>query len=220
MKRTNTITLKPVIDDVIQNDIGRFYVIEGVTYPSMTTVLGVNSHEHIEAWKERVGVEEATAKMERACNRGNIIHKMAEDYLTTGSFEEPDLYHGFLFKPVKKWLDQNVLEVISVEDVLFSKRLKIAGRCDLIAATKIGLQIIDFKTAEKYKEPEWIKNYYMQASGYAFCHNEMFGGNIKNFTILIVDEASFGINTYEGHADDHIRSLIETRLKFKKLHNI
>ncbi len=208
------------LDDVIQNEIGRFYVIDGATYPSMTTVLGVNSNDHIEAWRQRVGTDVADKKMERACNRGNIIHKMAEDYLTTGKFEAPDIYHGMLFNPVKKWLDENVLEVVSVEDVLFSKRLKIAGRCDLIAITKIGLQIIDFKTAEKYKEIEWIKNYLMQASGYAFCHNEMFGGNIQDFTIVIVDETTFRVNTYGGKSDDHIRSLIETRLKFKKLYNI
>jgi ATP-dependent exoDNAse (exonuclease V) beta subunit len=208
------------IQDVIQNDIGRFYVIEGVTYPSMTTVLGHDSAEYIDKWRERVGIEVADKKTEHALRRGNAIHKMAEDYLLTGEYDQSDVYFNMLFKPIKKWLDNNVVKILSVEDVLFSKKLKIAGRCDLIALTHDGWKIIDFKTAEKYKEPEWISNYYMQASGYAYCHNEMYQSKINRFTILIVNESSMNVNAYDGYAHEHIRDLAEKRLKFKQLHNI
>jgi hypothetical protein len=207
--------------EVIQNDVGRFYVIEGVSYPSMTTVLGLASKGHIEAWQKRVGMEAAKAKMEYACERGNTIHAMAEDYLKTGTYDKSDIFNAMLFKPVKKWLDDNIEEVVAIEIPLWSHKFKIAGRCDLIARLKSGVtKVIDFKTAEKAKPVEWISNYLMQGAGYIYCYNEMNGTNLEEFEIVMVDESSFNITTYCGKSKDYLLELAKLRRQFKDIFQI
>ena len=59
--------------------------------------------------------------------------------------------------------------------------------------------IIDFKTAKKIKKREWIEDYFMQGCAYALAHNEMFGTNIKQVAILMVDrEANYADFVIEG----------------------
>jgi genome maintenance exonuclease 1 len=47
--------------------------------------------------------------------------------------------------------------------------------------------IIDFKTAKKIKRREWIEDYFLQGCAYANAHNVMFGTDIKQVVILMID---------------------------------
>ena len=47
--------------------------------------------------------------------------------------------------------------------------------------------LIDFKTAKKVKPKEWIEDYFLQCSAYANAHNVMYGTNINQIVILMVD---------------------------------
>ena len=50
--------------------------------------------------------------------------------------------------------------------------------------------LIDFKTAKKIKKREWIEDYFLQGCAYANAHNVMFGTNIEQIVILMVDRNS------------------------------
>ena len=61
---------------------GRYYETpSGAKYPSVTSVTRLHNLESIQAWKDRVGEEEAGKISRRALARGNKIHSLAEKYL-------------------------------------------------------------------------------------------------------------------------------------------
>jgi genome maintenance exonuclease 1 len=86
---------------------------------------------------------------------------------------------------IDKGLSQ-VDEIWGVEVALIAQGLY-AGTSDAVGMFNGVESIIDFKTAKKIKKREWIEDYFMQGCAYALAHNEMFGTNIKQVAILMVD---------------------------------
>lgn len=208
-------------DDVIYNDIGRFYNVDGCYYPSVTTVLSFSKKDSIKAWADRVGEKKKEEILKYTSDRGNVVHYMCEEYLKTGVVPEVSnkLFY-YLFLKIKDWLDKNIVDVILQEEMLFSNKLKIAGRVDLIANTVNGLQIIDFKTSTNIKVEEYIQNYFMQCAAYSVCYYEMTGKFINNFSVVIVEEKANKLNVFSKNSKDYIEDFIRIRKDFKKCYDI
>jgi genome maintenance exonuclease 1 len=62
-----------------------------------------------------------------------------------------------------------------------------AGTADCVGLVNGVPSIIDFKTAKKIKKREWIEDYFLQGCAYANAHNVMFGTDISQIVILMVD---------------------------------
>ena len=62
-----------------------------------------------------------------------------------------------------------------------------AGTADCVGLYQDIPTLIDFKTAKKIKKREWIEDYFLQGCAYANAHNVMFGTNIEQIVILMVD---------------------------------
>lgn len=150
----------------------------------------------LDEWRKRVGEEEAKKIMTQAGIRGSDVHNIAEKYVTN----DPNYLKGTMpfnrtsFRVLKKALDENLQCVYAVEAGLYSDKLKIAGRVDLIGIWNGKLSIIDFKTSRKIKKREWITNYFLQESLYAFMLMErMSPENIQKYediqlvTVMTVD---------------------------------
>jgi len=204
------------MDDVIYNDIGRFYNIDGSYFPSVTTVLSHSKKEFFKEWAAKIGEDKKDEILKYTSERGNEVHSLCEEYLKTGKIIKTNQFYYFQFLKIKRWLDENVQTVKLQEELLFSKRLKVAGRVDLIATTRNGLQIIDFKTSTKAKVAEWIESYFMQCSAYAFCYHEMTGIFIDKFSVVITEESSNSVNVFTRNTLDYINQFIQLRKEFKE----
>ena len=173
---------------------GRFYYPEtGEQYPSVTTVLSSDNKEGLEAWKKRVGEEEARKISIQATNRGSAVHLLAEHYLNN----VPDYAKGSMpinqmtFDTLRPILDARVNNIWFQEVPLYSHMLKTAGRVDLIAEFDGKLSVIDFKTSRKPKKVEWITSYFCQESFYAAAFYEMYNIPIRQIvTLVTVDEST------------------------------
>lgn len=185
----------------------KYFTPEGNTYPSITTVLSAQDKSGLEAWKKRVGKEEAQKIATQASVRGTAVHKLAEDYLNNeedwrGKHMPSNL---FSFNQIKSILDQRVNNIWFQEAFLYSDRLKCAGQVDCIAEFDGELSIIDFKTSRKPKKRSWIRGYEIQASFYSAAFLERTGIPIKNYAIIIMvddnDPQTFTGNTYEPLKD-------------------
>lgn len=163
----------------------------GERYPSVTTVLGKMSDKSaLEAWKKRVGEEEATRVSTRAATRGTNIHTMCENYVLGNDIDESMPHNNMIFRQIKMVLDEHVDTVYATECTLYSHHLKIAGTCDLVAMYDGRLAIIDYKTSSKLKRKEWIEGYFLQASLYAYMLWEMTGITAKDIVVIIgVDDS-------------------------------
>jgi genome maintenance exonuclease 1 len=201
---------------------GRFYYPpSGEKFPSVTTVLGVQDKSGLEAWRKRVGEEEAKRISVQAANRGSDVHLIAENYLNNmkdyGKGRMP--VNVMTFNTLKPILDSRVNNIYFQEAPLYSRKIKTAGRVDLIAEFDGKLSIIDFKTSKKLKEAKWIEGYFLQTAFYAAAFYERTGVPIKQGVILVmVDDDKpqvFTVNTYEW-----LPKFIELRKKYFELKGI
>jgi len=148
----------------------RHYMVDGLPLPSVTTVLGFKPKEQLIKWREKIGEEEAAKISHQATFRGDQIHAMAENYITTG---DPQ-YNKYLpinidlFQMVKAKLDTHLTEAYGCEVRLYSKTLGCAGATDLLGQWDGIDSVIDFKGSTKSKREDWIHDYFKQESLYSF----------------------------------------------------
>lgn len=170
---------------------GRFYSTpEGNRYPSITTVLGKSKSEAAEKslsnWRDRVGHDQAKKITTAAANRGTKLHTIAEQYIL--SSEASFSTENALFRQIHPILNR-INNIRLIETALYSDKLKVAGRVDLIAEFDGKLSIIDFKTSTKEKQRWWIEDYLIQETAYSIMYAERFGEKIENIvTIIAVEE--------------------------------
>jgi genome maintenance exonuclease 1 len=174
-------------------DSGRIYTTPtGEKYKSITTVLSHHNKEGILEWRQNVGEEYADKVSKKAADRGTKVHKICEDYINNETTEfklkmlMPDLKE--LFFKIRPKIDENLGDVYSQEQALYSHKLRIAGRVDLIGYWNGKLSVIDFKTSTKQKEEEYIQNYFMQCTAYALMFSELTGMWIDDIVVLIATE--------------------------------
>lgn len=202
---------------------GRFYFpSNGNKYPSVTTVLSVaDKGDGLEAWKKRVGEEEAKKILIQAGNRGTEVHLIAEDYLNNlPTWKEKRMpINLYTFKSIQPILDKRINNIYFQEAPLYSDRIKVAGRVDLIAEFDGNLSIIDFKTSRKPKKAEWITNYFMQESFYAAAFFERTSIPIRQLvTIVAVDDEEPQVFVEEPMK--WLPSFLALRKKYAELHGI
>lgn len=170
--------------------------------PSVTTILGSMSDKSgIDDWIKKVGKKEANRISTNAANRGTFMHLLCENYLRK-KYEEKLPEENMLKDTFIETMDDKEVKDFSREQLISGKNLFMnmhrdgvfntiddvviqevalwsingggyAGRVDLIAKMINGnLVVIDFKSSGKPKKREWIENYFLQASAYAFAYYE------------------------------------------------
>ena len=165
----------------------RFYDINGKNYPSITTVLGIRKSEALKGWREKIGESVANWEMGRAARRGKSFHTLVEQYLKGETPSIRDVLPLGLFKLLKPYIDQ-IDNIHLLEAIMYSKKLTVAGHVDCVAEYNGKLSVIDFKTANKERQEDWIDNYFLQTTAYAHMYEETFGTPIEQIVILIASE--------------------------------
>ncbi len=199
----------------------RYYTDEDQNkYYSVTTVLSILSEEGIQAWRARVGEEEANRISAQASKRGTKVHDMIEEYIIDSSkdgfngIEPSDFIAIQNFQEIKPVLDQSLTNVYATEARLYSKHLGLAGTVDCVGEWDGKLSIIDWKTSKKFKKKEWIKNYFMQATAYAIMWEERTGTPITQLVVCIAGDE--GPQVFIEHRDNWDKELIETINEYKR----
>ena len=187
----------------------------GILFPSVTTALGDMKKDTLDAWRAKIGLEEANKIGRMAAAKGTRLHTLCENYLNNekfymkGSF--PDDME--LFVKMRPELDANVRVVYAQEFPMYSTDLGVAGRCDLFCDYKGCPTVVDFKSSSKAKREDWIENYFFQATAYCMMINEIKGIDVKNFAILIASPD--GLQVFHKSTDEYIE---QTRNYFKSYH--
>ena len=165
----------------------RFYNIDGKNYPSITTVLGIRKTEQLKGWREKIGENVANWEIGRAARRGKSFHTLVEQYIKGETPSIRDVLPLGLFKLLKPYIDQ-IDNIHLLEAIMYSKKLTVAGQVDCVAEYNGKLSVIDFKTANKERQEDWIDNYFLQTTAYAHMYEETFGTPIEQIVILIASE--------------------------------
>tara|TARA_R110000868_G_scaffold75743_6_gene218391 strand:- start:32 stop:703 length:672 start_codon:yes stop_codon:yes gene_type:complete len=193
----------------------RYYVTpSGNKYPSITTVLSEYNRKAIFEWRQRVGSEEANKISGKASTRGTKLHKNCEDYINNKDpvFKTP--FETILFNSIKPTLHR-INNVYAQELRMFSDHLRIAGTVDCVGEFDGKLSVIDFKTANRRKDPSYIENYFMQCSAYAIMFEEIFEIPVSQIVVAIAvedDEPQVFVEKRNTHVKRllHYRDLYES----------
>ena len=183
----------PILERV-DTDIGRHYLdSNNKPVPSVTTVLSGTSKSKggLLQWRNRVGEEEAERIIKQSTDIGTAVHEAIENYLNGKSWDNFEETHDQLLaqkisaKFIKDGL-KGITDIWGLEVGLLLDNLY-AGTADCVGEYEGIPTLIDFKTAKKIKKREWIEDYFLQGCAYANAHNVMFGTNIEQIVILMVD---------------------------------
>lgn len=206
------------LDRITNADGRRVYVTpEGNSYPSVTSITGVNSTFDKNAWIQRVGVEEAERITNRALSRGTRIHSLCENFLL-GNNPEIDMFDQDMWSTMLPLLGK-IDNIHCLETPLYSDFLKAAGTVDCIAEYEGKLSVIDFKTSSRVKERSDIHNYFEQTAAYAVMFEERTGIPIGRLVILMVidDDAP---RVFIEKRDNWIAGFRKSRLDYKNKYGI
>ena len=171
---------------VYKNDL-----FPGEEFYSATTMLGklaamTGEDQWIKNWVAQVGEEEAARISKEATDRGTAMHAYLEDYLHGREVIGKHHQGYLLFQQLKPWCDERIDAVIASEHALYSRRLRVAGRVDLIAMLdgnrNLDLStetLVDFKSSRKIKSEEDIAGYRKQVTLYQMMAHETTGMKIE-----------------------------------------
>lgn len=183
----------PKFDAVTFDDGIRVYMTPAGPAPSVTTILGTLPKPGIDAWRERVGEQEAKRITKEATDIGSLTHDLLEGYVSAylkgTPYKPPETEYEHLAHRmagfIKRFALPDLSEVWAIEEALHCHNLY-AGRCDLIGVFADKPSIIDYKTSRHPKPVEYIYSYKLQIAAYAVAHREMFGEDgITQGVILI-----------------------------------
>ena len=183
----------------------RYRTPDGI-FPSVTTVIGKYYKKDLSGWIQRVGGPEAAERVkQRAADNGTLLHAILEKALYNEDWAEgQDSIDVMRFTPVfRKKLLPNVTRVYGSEYPLWSKSLGTAGTTDGIVDWNGEQTILDLKTTMKYKQEEWVSNYFCQAACYALMANEIYKMNITRL-VLIFSQDNFQCYHFEKNLSEWV----------------
>lgn len=170
----------------------RYNTPDNEKLPSVTTILSRTKSEEdkagLKAWQDWVGEKKANQIRDDAANRGTLMHKRLEWYVQ--GIEKKvggNLIHQQASKMSKVIIEnglKHMTEFWGTEITLWYPGLY-AGTTDLVGVWKGKPAIVDFKQANKPKQPEHVKDYKTQLAAYALAHNEIYGTDIRTGVILV-----------------------------------
>ena len=166
---------------------------DGTKTPSVTTILSkTKDMTHLNAWKKRVGEQEAQRITTEAAGVGTAMHNNLERFLI-GEERKPG--NNLVHVQANKMADEiiknalcDVDEIWGIEQALYFPELY-SGTTDLVGVYKGKPAIMDFKQTNKPKKEEWVEDYYMQLVAYALAHNEVYGTSINEGHVFMCSRA-------------------------------
>ncbi len=158
-------------------------------YYGVTRVLGATKPKEdkdaLEAWRLKVGDEEADRIMNESMEIGNSLDMIIEKSMSPG-FKYSDYKSEVgikLFNQMKPVL--NKITPIGTQIHMYSDLYEIQGYLDCIGIKNGVLTMIDFKNSRRKKPAEHLQDYFLQAAIYCIMIYQMTGIVIKDICIIL-----------------------------------
>ena len=199
---------------------GRKYLVDEQKVPSVTTILGKTKDQSgLDAWRKRVGIENAKKIVDKAASIGTEMHFVLEHYLNgtpyynaDPNFQQPRIMAHKILENL------SLLTEIWGNEVSLAYKNEFAGTADMVALYNGKPTIIDFKQSNRVKKEEYIEDYKLQLGAYYLAHKETYG-SIEQGLISIccrdLTYQSFVLN--ESALQEFSEKFLQRVEQFKKL---
>tara|TARA_R100000654_G_scaffold43616_3_gene69827 strand:- start:121 stop:864 length:744 start_codon:yes stop_codon:yes gene_type:complete len=163
------------------NDLGsRHYNVGDKKIPSVTTILSATQSEEkkagLDAWRERVGYQEAAKITSQAALRGTEMHYVLENYIDGRGYlnlSPEGAQARLMAHEIVNNLDK--LKIVYGNEVCLAYEDLWAGATDVVGVYDDKPTILDFKQSNKPKREEYIEDYYYQIAAYSLAHKKQYG---------------------------------------------
>src|SRR3990167_8658457 len=199
-------TSTPIMETAHEDNL-HFYKINGVKYPSITSILHSFPNQGINQWKLRT--PNWREIQQESFEVGTKLHSVIEHYLRNSNqlFPHGDKIYNKLFENLKPELNK-INNIRCQERYLYEPNLRVAGAVDCIAEYEDELCVIDFKNSRKEKKNWMVKKsgYYLQLNAYARMFKHCTNIEIENGIIMIADWQG-GVNIHKIKIKDYDEDL-------------
>ena len=163
------------------NDLGsRHYNVGNKKLPSVTNILSATQSDDkkagLDAWRERVGYQEAARITSQAALRGTEMHYVLENYIDGRGYlnlspegSQPRLMAHEIIQNLDK------LKVVYGNEVSLAYEDLWAGATDVVGLYDEQPTIVDFKQSNKIKKEEYVEDYFYQIAAYSLAHKKQYG---------------------------------------------
>ena len=148
------------------------YIIDGKTYTRITYLAELFDSDWKGKWIARVGLEEAERITREAAEFGTNVHDIchaidAQSWADVARICKKDEQLGAYAEIWERWMSGTVNEIIGIEELVWSDKLKVAGRIDRICVLKGDKKpsIVDIKTGNLHDSIG------IQLAGYKILYN-------------------------------------------------
>jgi len=196
------------------------YMVDGERFPSVTTLLGiVDKSGPLMAWAvaETEAGRNYRETRDTAATRGTSVHDALEVLAREGTppsltdFPEED--RGYVSGLCSWWLDHEPKAVL-VEQVVASKRLRFAGKFDLLAVIDGTRVLLDLKTSKRVYE-----THHLQTAAYMLALEECrYVPADEGWILRVAEDGSFEfVRSNAGPEDfEAVAVLYETLKKVRR----
>ena len=163
-----------------EEDGSRTYNVGNKKIPSVTTILSATQSEEkkrgLDAWRERVGYQEAARITSLAARRGTEMHYVLENYIDGRGYLNLSS-EGAQARMMAHEIINNLesLQTVWGNEVSLAYEDKWAGATDVVGVYDKKPTIIDFKQSNKLKKEEFVEDYYYQIAAYSLAHKKQYG---------------------------------------------
>lgn len=164
--------------------------VDGVWYPSVTTITGSQEKPWLVAWREKWGVL-AERKTEMASKVGTEFHRCVEEYLDHGCFAVADGFSYNMQKRVEGMMKSFIQWTTTVDGDIHHTELKVisrkhfySGTLDAVGTFDKKPMLYDWKTSSRiYPDMD------LQLVAYARAYKEQTGIELKRGMIVHVSKS-------------------------------
>lgn len=176
--------------------------------PSVTEVLSSVEKRYLEAWRHKVGRQEADAQMRNAQVFGTKLHAAAQQ-VAWGEFAHVEEDVKPYAEAVREWIRANVADVVGTEMDFASVEQRFGGTLDMYCRLRDGsMAVVDWKTNRSL-----TREMGLQTAAYALLCREQGLTVNKRIVVRVKKEkpGHFYTRWYEDHVADveGFRGLLE-----------
>ena len=196
--------------EVIKRNNFRYYKIDNLLVPSVTSILRVS--------RSTQGFN-YSSKQSDSFEIGNLMHDYLDKYITNKSISAENSKNSKIACELSKVIIDNIFPRVTsfiASEATVHHQYNFAGTLDLLAEIDNKLTIIDYKSSYRKKSRYLIDEHFQQLAAYAIAHDNMHNTDIKQAMLFIVYKESyeFEILTAELSLLNEYKCMWQDKLKY------
>lgn len=170
----------------IYTDSGRFYQIGEHQYPGVGNILSATeSPEQQDFWQQYRANPENVVYSDRAKSRGKLFHAAVEHHFRSDAADDDAIAQVSSYWHSAYNVLQRITNPLLVESAVWHPIGCYAGTVDMVCSFDGVPVILDWKTATKPKQVEWLNRYPLQLAAYCGAVNRMYGTSITQGVVVV-----------------------------------